>query len=590
MKRFAIFQLALFAAVWLIASCDRGPRDPLTPDQRFEGYRNRFIIELWRLEPVWASSVGYHDFDTILPIPGTDRLVKISEFCHTHLDSLAIFDPARLGPSQRTDLAMIKAHLNATLWEVTEFRAFEWNPSLFNVAGAIDPIMNSEHATIEGRLLAVNKRLRDVPAYYAGARSLIINPTREHTELAILQNRGALELLGKSFTDTLASCGLTDSLKKVITANADLARKAIDEHVVWLETQWLPKLNENARSPRIGSTLFRQKFAHDINSVLSADELFVLAIQEKDRLHAKMDSLTKMLWPKYMAKAPMPTDSILAIRKLIDTLSVHHAHPDSFLQSIETQIPELTRFVNEKELLTLDPSKPLKVREEPPYMAGVAAASISAPGPYDRNRETWYNVRPLSGMEPARAESFLREYNHYILQILNIHEAIPGHYAQLVYNNQSPSLIKSILGNGAMVEGWAVYTERMMLEAGYGNNSPELWLMYYKWNLRTVCNAILDHSIHVLGMTENQALDLLMNQAFQQEAEARGKFRRAMLTQVQLSTYFSGYMDIMALREEIRKTKGNTFNIKLFHQELLSHGSAPVRMVRTLMLPNENRN
>jgi uncharacterized protein (DUF885 family) len=285
----------------------------------------------------------------------------------------------------------------------------------------------------------------------------------------------------------------------------------------------------------------------------------------------------------------MPSDTLVAIRKMIDRLSAEHCHRDSFMASIEAQIPELTAFVKEKDLLYLDPEKPLIVRQEPAYMAGVAGASISAPGPYDKYGDTYYNVGTLENYTDDQAESFLREYNKYMLQILNIHEAIPGHYAQLMYSNESPSLIKSIFGNGAMVEGWAVYTERMMLEEGYGNNSPEMWLMYYKWNLRTVCNTLLDYSVHVNGMNEEQALDLLVNQAFQQEAEAKGKWKRATLSQVQLCSYFTGFHEIMELRNELKEQQNEEFNLKAFHEEFLSFGSAPVKYVRELMLNTDEQ-
>jgi uncharacterized protein (DUF885 family) len=191
----------------------------------------------------------------------------------------------------------------------------------------------------------------------------------------------------------------------------------------------------------------------------------------------------------------------------------------------------------------------------------------------------------------TEAESYLREYNSYILQVLNIHEAIPGHYAQLVYANKTPSKVKSVFGNGAMIEGWAVYTEKMMLEQGYGataksapNTTPEMAFMYSKWNLRVVCNTILDYGIHVNDMTEQQGLDLLMNQAFQQEAEAKGKWRRATLSQVQLCSYFTGFREIMLLREEVKQSEGKAFSLKAFHEEFLSFGSAPVQYVRKLML------
>jgi len=217
-------------------------------------------------------------------------------------------------------------------------------------------------------------------------------------------------------------------------------------------------------------------------------------------------------------------------------------------------------------------------------MAGVAGASVSAPGPYDKGGNTYYNVGSLEGWSPERAESYLREYNHYILQILNIHEAIPGHYTQLVYANQSPSLIKSILGNGAMIEGWAVYTEQMMLENGYGNNEPEMWLMWYKWNLRAVCNTILDYSVHVNNMSKEDAIKLLTQEAFQQQAEAEGKWKRVSVTSVQLTSYYTGYKEIIDLRNAYKEKMGDKYNLKEFNEKFLSYGSTPVKYIRQLML------
>jgi len=224
-------------------------------------------------------------------------------------------------------------------------------------------------------------------------------------------------------------------------------------------------------------------------------------------------------------------------------------------------------------------------------MAGVAGASISAPGPYDKEGDTFYNVGSLAAYTPEGAESFLREYNKYILQILNIHEAIPGHYTQLVYSNQSPSLIKSLFGNGAMIEGWAVYTERMMLESGYGagEESDEMWLMYYKWNLRATCNTILDYSVHTKDLRKEDALHLLVDEAFQQQAEAEGKWKRVSLTQVQLCSYFTGYTEIYDFREELKKQEGDKFSLKAFHEKFLSYGSAPVKFIKELMLTELNQ-
>jgi len=268
---------------------------------------------------------------------------------------------------------------------------------------------------------------------------------------------------------------------------------------------------------------------------------------------------------------------------VIDKLSANHVAPADFVPEIKREIPVLQDWVNSHQLLTLDPKKPLEVRQTPAYQSGVAGASINAPGPYRPQDRTYYNVTPLDNETSAQAESTLREYNHWILQIMNIHEAIPGHYAQLIYANRSPSIVKSLFGNGAMVEGWAVYGERMMLESGYGDNAPEMWLMYSKWNLRSVTNTILDYSVHVLGMTKEEALDLLTRQAFQTPSEAEGKWRRVQLSSVQLTSYFSGYSEIMALREQRKQALGARFSLKQFHEQFLSYGSAPVKMIGELM-------
>jgi uncharacterized protein (DUF885 family) len=344
--------------------------------------------------------------------------------------------------------------------------------------------------------------------------------------------------------------------------------------------------NEHPRPFNIGKELYFKKFEMDIQSKFTAEEIYQRALQRKKELHQKMFASAVSLWPKYFGKERLPSDSLVLIKKMIDKLSVNHTHRDSFQTEIDHQIPKLIEFIKQKDLIYIDPSKPLVVRKEPAYMQGVAGASISSPGPYDKNGNTYYNVGTLANYSAAEAESYLREYNDYILQILNIHEAIPGHYTQLVYSNNSPSLIKSLFGNGAMIEGWAVYTELMMLENGYGNDAPEMWLMYYKWHLRSVCNTILDYSIHVKNMPEKDALHLLVNEAFQQEAEAKGKYKRVSLTQVQLCSYFTGFTEIYDLRASMKKKQGDKFVLKQFHEQFLSYGSAPVKYISESMLGN----
>jgi uncharacterized protein (DUF885 family) len=554
-------------------------------DQQFDHYKENFVEELWKIYPGWASSQGYHKYDSILIVPDIASRSKELAFAKVHLDSLKGYELNSLSDNNKTDHHMITNQLNSIIWSINEQRSYEWNPSEYNVSGAFAEILNGNYDSLDVRLRSFYLKMANIPAYYEAAKRNIKNPTIEHTQLAIDQNLGGISVFEKEFQAALNTTRFGEHEKQSMEATAKQAVAAINDYV-----NFLKKLeNKTPRSFRLGKELYAKKFELEIQSGYTAQQIYAKAMQHKKNLHGKMFVLADKLWSKYMADKKKPADSLQLIRQVIDKISEKHVPADSFQSAIEKQIPMLVDFIKKKDLIYIDPSKPLVVRKEPDYMAGVAGASISAPGPYDKNANTYYNVGSLSGWDKEKAESYLREYNHYILQILNIHEAIPGHYTQLVYSNQSPSLIKSLFGNSTMIEGWAVYTERMMLENGYGNNEDEMWLMYYKWNMRSTCNTILDYSVHTMDMTKEQALDLLTRQAFQQKTEAENKWRRVSVTQVQLCCYFTGYTEIYDFREELKKQMGDKFELKKFHEKFLSYGSAPVKYIRELMLADLNK-
>ena len=489
---------------------------------------------------------------------------------------------AELNANNQADWTILDNEFSSRRWEINDAREWEWDPSIYNVAEPIAKILATEYAPLPERLRTIGRRLKRVPAYYAAAMQNIKAPTLEHTQLAIEQNKGALAVFEGELPAKIASSTLSDSEKAQLTRDIDTARQAIINYVSWLQAA-AEKLASGATSFRLGAERYEKKFGYAIQTGIGARQLYERALKERDQLHNRMIVLTDQLWPKYFPNAAPPEDRLDRIGRLIGKLSEEHVARDQFQKEIERQIPELARWVESHNLLTLDADKPLQVRATPAHQRGVAMASIDAPGPYDADAPTYYNVSPLDGLPADRAESLLREYNRWMLPILNIHEAIPGHYAQLVYANKAPSRIKAIFGNGAMVEGWAVYGERMMLESGYGNHAAEMWLVYSKWNLRSVCNTILDYGVHVLGMSEADARQLLVHQAFQSAEEASAKWRRVQLSSVQLVSYFAGYSAIYDLRERQKRTRGSAFDLKRFHERFLSFGNAPVSVIEELM-------
>jgi uncharacterized protein (DUF885 family) len=558
-----------------------------TPQNRNDRFMDslsmQFLTALWRIDPEDGIVVGKFDAAAKLTLPDAATRTKQLAFIDEWLDKFGKLNADKLSPNQRTDLAVLLNKLKYDRWQLTTFREYEWNPASYNVAQSFDLILNTEYAAKAQRLRTILKRLADVPAYYQAAQASIVNPTHEHTQLALQQAPGTLVVLadlGKAAQESI----LTPQEKAIFAqriANAGTALLAWVDFLTDLDKSQVQM--QRARSFRIGKDLYEQKFAFEIQSASTGEQTYQKALAARDELLNRMDGLADQLWDKTMGSTAKPADRYKKIGMVIDKLSLQHTTPANFLPEIRRQIPQLQDWVISHNLVSIDPSKPLVVRETPLYQRGVAGASIDAPGPYRPRDKTYYNVTPLDGLTPEQAESSLREYNNWMLQILNIHEAIPGHYTQLMNANRSPSLVKALFGNGAMVEGWAVYGERMMLESGYGDNAPELWLMWCKWNLRSVTNTILDYSVHVLGMTREQAMDLLVRQAFQTPQEASEKWKRAQLSSVQLSSYFSGYSDIMELRERRKQQLGDRFDLKQFHDQFLSYGNAPVRIIGQLM-------
>ncbi|TGE04089.1 DUF885 domain-containing protein [Hymenobacter fodinae] len=556
---------------------------PETVNADFDRYKQRFIDSLWYYNPEWASSQGYHRYDSLLVVPTAGRRQTEAAAIARRWKEMEIFKPEDLSVNNQTDYRLMQNYLQSARFYDDTLRAWQWNPASYNLGGSVAEILNGRYQPLDRRLRSISTKISRAADYYEAAKANLERPTLEHTKLAIDQNKGGLEVFGKALQDSVAKSGLSAKEKKDLTDRIATTRLVMENYVRFLQQEVMPA--GKFRSFRLGKPLFDRKFALDIQSTYSAEQVYQKALRHKQELLHDMGKRAARLWPKYFPGQPQPTDSVALIKQVLTKLSEKHATQAGFVQAVKDQIPTLLKWVDDHKLLTQDPTKPLVVRETPLYMRGSGAgASVSAPGPYDKAADTYYNVEPLTSWPAAKAESYLREYNQYTLQILNIHEAIPGHYTQLVYANRSPSLIKAIFGNGAMIEGWAVYAERMMLESGYGGNTDEIWLAWDKWNMRVTLNTILDHEVHVNNISEQAAVAMLLRDGFQEDAEARGKWLRATLSQVQLSSYFTGYTAIYELREELKKRDADKFDLKAFNEHFLSYGSAPVKYIRQMML------
>ena len=592
----ALLLLLGSAAPALPAGSEHQPGSANAADGLFQrDFGERFFTQWWRMHSDSAIENGYYKSADRLNVPDAHARASELEQLQRWQAQLHKIDPQSLSPPVRADWTLLENLFNSDRWVLTELRAWEWDPSVYNVAEPFALLLTN--APAQERLRTVLRRLEQVPAYYAAAKRSIKDPTPEHVDLAIQQNRGALDVLGDGLTRQINGSNLSPNERGLLEQRIRAARAAISDYVSWLEAlqQRMAATLRPAgpgdfgaaagrvRSFRIGRKLYDQEFTYQVQSGETAEALYQRAQQEKARLLEKMRLLAELLWPKYFPNEPLPADRQELTARVIAEISKQHAAPADLVPAVKRLIPQLEDWVNEHHLLDVDRSKPLQVRETPPYERGVAGGSLDPPGPYDPGAPSYFNLDPMSDLTAEQAESFLREYNRWMLPILVIHETVPGHYVQLMYSNRSASLIKSVFGNGATIEGWAVYGERMMMESGYGDDTAEQWLIYWKWNLRSVCNTILDYGVHVLGMSEQDARRLLVHDAFQGEQEFREKWHRVKVTSVQLTTYFAGYSAIYDFRERLKKEQGSAFDLKRFHEQFLSYGSAPVPLIEEMM-------
>jgi uncharacterized protein (DUF885 family) len=336
---------------------------------------------------------------------------------------------------------------------------------------------------------------------------------------------------------------------------------------------------------RIGPDKFRKKLRFALASDLSMEEIMKRAQTDLQQTQTAIYETALPLYKKYFPNADEKTlaDKHKITAAVLDKLAAEHPDDNAVVGYAQKIVGEATDFVKTHDLVTV-PAKPLDVIVMPEFKRGVAIAYCDASGPLEKNGKTFYAVAPTpNDWSKERKESFFREYNNYMIRDLTVHEAMPGHYLQLAHANEfhAPTLVRAVFQSGTFVEGWAVYCEQMMAEQGYGG--PEVKMEQLKMRLRAIANAILDQSIHAGNMSEQQAMNLMMKEAFQQEGEAVAKWKRARLTSAQLSTYFVGVSEHLALREAAKKKLSNGFDLKKYNDQVISYGSAPVKYVRELM-------
>lgn len=563
------------------------PPPPPSADELFEALGQRYLRESTELSPIDATELGDHRFDDRLDDVSAAGWQQRATFAERYLGELATFDAGQLSRDNRVDLLVMRHKLEYSRWRIQTLEEWRWNPLIYTaLAGnSIYNLLSREFAPAGERLVNAGKRLEAFPRFLDQVRDSLVpaRVPRIHAETAVKQNAGLISLLDGELTRQAEA--LPGEQREVVMANIERARIALRQHQIWLEKRLVPEAEGDFR---LGQELYDQKLAYALFSPLSREEIRARAESELAAAHEAMYAIAREVLkgkpgaPR-MPDQPTERQRLRAIKAALELANAERPKRDGVLDAARAALVDTTNFVREKNLVTL-PDQPLEIIEMPAFKQGVALAYCDSPGPLEKGQKTFYAVSPIpSDWTRAQVDSFLREYNTRSIRNLTVHEAMPGHYLQLAHANRHPSTLRAVLGSSPFIEGWAVYTEQVMIDAGYGNGDPLMKLVQLKWYVRTIVNALLDQAVHVDGISRADAMKLMMEDGFQEEREAAGKWTRAQLTSAQLPVYFVGALEHFALRAEAEQRAGAGFDQRAYHDQVLSHGMPPLRFVRQLM-------
>ena len=553
-------------------------KDPGTPDEAFAKLSTTYLAEWFAQSPTDATRAGDHSHDSEWPDLTTTGDAARKKLVDDRLHALEVFAASSLSRQNQVDLAILKNQLGYVRFADDELKELDWNPLAYVgvIGDGLDPLLTRSFAPLVDRMTSMRARLLGIPAIVAAAKKRLAHPPAIYTETAIQQNKGLVSLC----RDELATMKVPTN-EAELHAAALTAAQALEDFQVFLEKELLPRSDGDFR---LGRAKLERKMAFELGDDVPIDQLAADARALLHDTQTEMLATAKELWTQQFPGEKLPASATkeeqhALVRRVLDKLADVRPTNATIVGDARKLLGEATAFVKQHDLVRI-PEQPCDVIEMPEYRRGVAVAYCDASGPLEKKQETVFAISPTPKDWPEkRALSFYREYNHSMLAELTVHEAMPGHFLQIMHNNAFDSKLRAVFASGAFVEGWAVYSEWLMAKYGFGG--PSVRLQRLKMILRLAANAILDHDVHAGTMDEKAALALMMDEAFQEEGEAVGKWKRARLSSTQLTTYFYGFREMMKLRAVAEKKPG--FTERAYHDRLLSSGSPPMKQAAILM-------
>jgi uncharacterized protein (DUF885 family) len=565
--------LALSLALLAVPSVQAAP--DVAAAHRFEHVVHVFYERYLATHPEEATQLGDHRFDRRSSDASAAGIAADRKLYRQTLGALQAIPADSLPPDHAVDREILENDLRARLYDIEVLGTASWDVTAYAATEGVYVLLARDFAPMRERLAAANRRLQAIPRLVAAAKQNLQRPPKVFTETAIAQNKGAISFVQDDLDDYIEQA---PEMKAVLAPARARAVAALKDYGTWLQHDLLPRSDGDFR---FGKERFEQRLKFALDSDLGADEILARAEADLKTTQATMEATALPLYQRWFPGKPVEgVDGHVIVRAVLDRIAETHPTNDTVVAEARDDLARATEFVREHRLVTL-PDKPIRVIVMPEFQRGAATAFCDWAGPLDKHGVTFYAISPTpADWSPERVESQYREDNSANLRDITAHEAMPGHYLQGAHASAAkmPTLVRAMTYSGTFVEGWAVYAEQFMAEAGWGGDETRMEQL--KIRLRVAINAILDQKIHAGRMTEDEAKHLMMDTGYQEEGEAAGKWRRAEMSAGQLSTYFVGVQEQIALARDLEaKTGGDTLSV---HDRMLSHGSIATKYVRQL--------
>jgi uncharacterized protein (DUF885 family) len=537
----------------------------------FDALTGEFVYSSLALSPVTATAQGYHRHNGVLLDDELDdfspaAIERSLRFYREWDQRSARLNSAGLDAEQQADLQIIRNTVGRALLDLQTLQTYRHNPTLYVelIGNALFTPFKLDYAPKAERFTHIIKRLQKIPHLLEQARSNLGDAAPVWIQVARDENAGNYKLI-----DQTLRMQAPDTLSAAYSAAAGDALDALREFNLFMERA----LAQHPRNWQLGAQLYREKCGYEL--AVGHGPEYLLDQAEAD-LKATREEMEHLAAP-------------LSVAQALDRIARRHATPERYLPQARLALQQATDFVQSNGLVTLPNTSKLEVIETPEFMRGVYSVGGFDPAPaLEPQLGAYYWVTPIPPDWPAeRIESKLREYNYFGLQHLTMHEAMPGHWVQADYANRiQPTqrrLLRTLYANGPYVEGWAVYVQQMMVDQGYlgGDDAPRLTLL--KQLLRSITNAVLDIRLHTMAMTDQQALDLMTHDAFQEPQEAAAKLVRAKLSTCQLASYYTGFKGWLDLRESFRQRHADDYSLSGFNERALNEGAVTLPALARLL-------